>query len=274
MSDEYSYQYYAETLCGYIIKVLTEVLHGCLTNEAYLKLEKSGIKSICSDNRETTLINVDLKMENFDTYNCVVEKTIAVNLKHLQKLLKNVKKKDSITLFIRDDIPNKLGIKIVPVTVNKKTDRAETSYISIREVERPDINIPEGYQYPKVIPSTEYQKMCKKMGVVPGKIINIKIQLNYYISFFCDGGEIISSEMEFGRINPNEDSLYEGHFYITMLNQLIKMPGLSTKMQISAPKDKRFPIKIGMQAGTLGTIEVYLKTKEQVEYEDSKRKDD
>lgn len=268
---EGNYSYYAETPYGYTIKVLTEVLHSCLTNEAFFRLEKSGIKSVCSDNRNTTLINVELMMENFDVYNCKTERTIAVNLKHLQRLLKNVKKKDTITLFITDKMPNKLGIRTVPIMVNKKSERADTSYISIREVTRSGIDIPEGYYYPKVIPATEYQKMCKKMGVVPGKIINITIQENNYISFFCDGGDIISSELTFGSIDPKlSKNTYEGRFYITILNQLIKMPGLSPKMQISAPKDKRFPIRIKMQAGNLGFIEVYLKTKEQIEYEEHK----
>lgn len=268
---EENYRFYAETPYGYIIKVMTEVLHGCLTNEAYFQLESSGIKSICSDNRNTTLINVDLQMENFDVYQCKKETTIAVNLKHLQKLLKNIKKKDSISLFITEKISNKLGIRIVPVMVNKKSERAETSYISIRKVTYPSIAVPEGYYYPKVIPSTEYQKMCKKMGVVPEKVITITIQENNYVSFLCDGGDIISSEIEFGEKDPKCQHLYVGRFYTSLLNQLIKMPGLSPKMQISAPEDPGFPIRIKMQAGSLGFIEVYLKTKEQIEFEESKK---
>jgi len=271
MSDEY--QYYAESQYGYTVKGIMEVMHGCLTNEAYFRLEKSGFYSVCSDNRETTLLDIKLPMEQFDSYNCKVERTIAVNLKHLQKLLKSVKKKDAITLFIEEDNTNRLGIKIVPISINKNTEKADISFISIRDVIRPIIEIPDGYYFPKVIPSTDYQKMCKKMGAVPGKIISITIQENNFISFFCDGGDIITSELTFGSkdLKCPKDTLYEGHFYIAHLNQLIKMPGLSPKMQISAPKNKGFPIRIKMQAGQLGSIGVYLKTKEQIEFEDSQK---
>ena len=267
------YQYYAETQYGYTIKVLVEVLQGCLTNDAFFRLEKSGIKFCCADNRETMLLRFELNMENFDNYSCDTEKMIAVNLKHLHKLVKNVKKKDSIALFISNEYPTKLGIKIVPVMINKQSERAEISYISIREVQKGGVITPKGYHYPKVIPSTDYQKMCKKMVTVPGKIVNITIQKNNYISFFCDGGDIISSELTFGTIDPKlpESSIYKGQFYTTMLNQLVKMPGLFPKMQISAPKERGFPIRIKMQTGNLGFIEVYLKEKTQIEFEDSKR---
>ena len=266
-----NYQFFAETLHGYTIKVIIEVLQNCLANDAYFQLTETGIKFCCSDEQESTLINFNLERENFDNYHCQKNMTIAINLKHLHKLLKNVKKKDSITLFIDKDNFNRLWIKVVPIAMNKKLDRAETSHISIREVAIKDYDVPTGYHYPKVIPSTEYQKMCKKMTIVPGKVITITIQQNNYISFYCDGGDIISSEMAFGSIDPklDKDSTYIGSFYTTMLNQLIKMPGLSPKMQISAPKNNGFPIRIKMQAGNLGMIEVYLKTKKQIEYEES-----
>ena len=194
--------FYAETQYGHTVKVLTEVYYGCLTNEAFYRLETTGIRSICSDNRFTTLLNLDLPRGNFDKYICKQDISIAINLKHLQKLLKNIKKKDSITLFIKKSVPNKLGIKIVPIILTKKADKSETSFINIREVTLSGIAIPTGYHFPKVIASTDYQKMCKKMAVVPGKIINITIQQDNFISFFCDG-DIISSDVTLGTKDPN-----------------------------------------------------------------------
>ena len=290
-----NYLYYAESQSGHIVKVLVEVLQSCLTNDAYFTFEKGGIKSCNVDNKATTLINFDLPMEKFEKYFISPEwttssggssvgtkeipkepvpMTIAITIKHLHKLLKNVKKKDSITFFIDKSHPLKLGIRIVPVTINKKSERAETSHISFRTVENfASTSVPEDYHPPKVIPATEYQKMCKKMAVIPGKDISITIQRSNFICFFCDGGNIVSSEMTFGEKETNvpDGELYVGNFYTTMLNQLIKMPGLSSRMQISAPKNKVYPIRIKMDAGNLGTIEVYLKTKELIEMEASKK---
>lgn len=266
--------FYAKTNSGYIIRGLGAVLHDCLTSDAHFCLEKSGISVCDSDNKNTSLININLPMGNFDTYRCARERTIAVTIKHLHKLLKNVKKKDSITLFIDDKRkPNKLGITVKPVPIAQKSDREETSYITFREVDYQKTDVPEGYHFPKVIASTEYQKMCKKMEIVPGKTITITIQESNYICFYCDGGDIITTEMAFGKLDSNTENVYEENFYASMLKQLIKMPGLSHNMQISAPLDKRFPIKIKMQAGTLGEIEVFLKTQKQVDYESQQQEE-
>jgi len=263
------YDFYAETPSGYTIKILSEILYNCLSDEFFLSLKKTGISSSSKDNRKTTLLMIDLKMENFDNYKCVADKTIAINLKHLQKLLKSIKKKDSITLFIRQNTPNKLGIRIVPTVGTKKSDRIATDYISIREVVIMDHETIDGYDFPKVIGSSDYQKMCKKMIVVPGKIMNIKIQKSNYVSFFCDGGEIMSSELEFGTFDVNEPKCYNDVFYIDTITQLIKIPGLSPKIQIYAPNDDKYPIKFKIQAGTLGTLEIYIKNKNQIDYEET-----
>lgn len=264
------YNFYADTPSGHAIKVLVEVFQRCVLNDGYFNLDKDGIHFCCTDNKKTTLLNSRLHMREFDNYHCETPKTVAINLKHFHKLLKNVKKKDSITMFINKDMPNKLGITLVPIIVKEKSERAETSFITIREVSNGEIDVPDGYHFPKVIPSNEYQKMCKKMAVVPGKTIRITIQENKFISFFCDGGDIISSEMAFGTKEKDTDT-YVGEFYTTTLDQLIKMPGLAPKMQISAPHDNRYPLKIRMNVGTLGFVEVFLKTKNQIEYEESKR---
>lgn len=265
------YKYYARTKNGHTIKILVEVLQSCLTNEAYFKLQTSGIEFRCFDNLKTTLINISLPMENFDEYKCNEDICIAVNLKHFHKILKNIKKKDSISLQIDKSNPTKLEIVIIPISIGRLSERKDTSGIIIREIELAPIRVPESYHYPKVIPSSEYQKMCKKMALVPGKIVEISIQKSNYIKFYCDGGDIFSSGMEFGEIEKTDSEFYRGNFYTTMLNQLIKMPGLSSQMQISAPIQKGYPIKFKMQAGPLGLIEIFLKTKEQIEYEESQR---
>lgn len=270
------YLFHAETPSGYIIKTLIEVLQNCLSNEASFYISNSNGLSLCSpDNKMTTLIYLNLKRENFDKFYCDKDMTISVPLKHINKFIKNIKKKDSITLFIKKNHPTKLGIHIIPTSLNKESDKSETSYVSISEVATPEFDLPEGYHLPKIIPSTEYQKMCKKLSSLPSKIINIKIQYDRYISFFCEGGEILSSEMSFGSLDNTLDyngkQYYENDFNVSQLSQLIKLPGLSNRMKIFSPIDETFPIKISMQAGTLGYVDIFIKNKNQIHYEENKR---
>lgn len=268
------YLFYAATDTGYIIKVLFEVLQNCLTETAFFTLTKEGMKLCSVDNNERLLINIQLNMENFLKYHCDAPRTIAINFKNFHKLIKNIKKKDAMTLFIKKDDPVKLGILIMPANQTKKAEREDESYLTIYEMKLLEIEIPTGYHQPTVIPSTEYQKMCKKIATVSGQTVKIDIQENNYISFLCDGNGIVMSKMSFGELDAKKKK-YSGEFYSSMLTQLIKLPGLEKHMQISAPTKQLFPIRIKMKTGTLGEIEVYLKTKtlidrEKVEKDNSK----
>lgn len=266
---EEEYLFYAETPYGHIVKVLVEVLHSCLTNTVVFDLEKSGITSVCVDKRGTTLIDVNLRMENFARYECHTPRTISANLKHLQKALKNVKKKDEIILYIKSDQPNILYIVISPTNVAKKQEKSETFTISILDAVSDHLKCEWEYHFPKVIPSTDYQKMCKKMKDVPGKVVTVTIQEQYYVSFFCDGSGVMSARSSFGEKREGIEE-YEGEFYTTMLAQLQKVTGLSPTMQIAAPKDPSYPIKITIKAGMLGELTVTLKTKTLIEFEAAK----
>ena len=42
-------------------------------------------------------------------------------------------------------------------------NRITTSFIKIQNLQTIDIDIPEGYQKPIIVPSSDYQKMCKDM---------------------------------------------------------------------------------------------------------------
>lgn len=266
-----NYLFYADTQSGFIIKVISEILNNCLTNEAFFRIQKSGIFLTCMDEKETTLLNLELPSGEFDNFECNKNMTICIGLKQFQKTLKNIKKKDTITLWIEKTRPTKLGIKINSQGGAKKSDRVDTFEISIREDNVKSIIIPEDHNYPKVIPTNDFQKICKNLGIVLGKTLKITIQQNNYIQFYCDGEDVTSVKSEFGEFNPKlpKKQTFEKDFYISSLTQLIKIPGLSQRMQISAPKHHGLPIRIKVHAGTLGTLDVYLKTKEQIDFDDS-----
>jgi hypothetical protein len=75
----------------------------------------------------------------------------------------------------------------------------------------------------------------------------------------------------------NIRGLYEASFYASILNLLVKLPGLCTQMQFYSPTIPHFPLKIKMNAGqsgtTLGEIEVYIKDIPQITYEESIRQE-
>ena len=185
----------AETPQGFIFKTLVELLNNCLTNDAHFRLEKAAISSSCADTHRTILIKIELLRENFLEYSSVEEAHIGVNLKQLHKLIKNIKKKDKIILFLDPTKPRKWGITAMPNTTTPESQKSDTSYITYHTVRKTDFEVNGGYANPKVIKSVDFQKMCKEMTTV-GKVLQVTIQGSNYVSFFADGGDIIIAGMK------------------------------------------------------------------------------
>lgn len=190
--------FYAEISKGYILKVMVDILTGPL-QRAYLNIDKDGIKLRQSDLGNMVLYDIDLPRKNFRPFKCSKQMTISVNLKHMQGLLKNVKKKDSITMFIDPKYEGKFVIMIRP-DAGKKNARTETNSIVFQEEkDYKFISLPEGgYLYPMVIEATDFQKI-KRLTTI-GKFVNVTIQRDNYLAFTCDAGVVYDSSLEFGEL--------------------------------------------------------------------------
>ena len=198
--------FWAEAAKGHVIKVLFDALASIPRGS--FNLRKEGIFFRNSDEHNGILFDAELFRENFRSYKCLEEKTISINLKHLQKLLRNVKKKDSVTLFIEKSAPTLLQLKVKPegTGASKKTSsRSETNKIIFQEEPNYDpLGLPEGgYEYPMVIEATDFQKIKRLISL--GKIINVKMQKNNYLTFYSDAGNIYASALEYGEVLATED---------------------------------------------------------------------
>lgn len=251
---------------GYTIKALIDVLAASFSR-ARLKIRQDGIYYRDADSTMSMLEDVKLDRVKFRRYECKEEMDISFNLRHLQRLIKNVRKKDSITMFIDEEVPDRFGFAIQPENAAGALARTETIYVTLQyEYDGHEIDLPPegGYHYPMVIDSTGFQKFKRQTSV--GTTIKIKMQSDHYISFFCDEGEIYSTELSFGELKPDEEE-YAEDFNATKLNQIIKMPALAPQMRFYAPKTPGFPLRIAMDVGSFGTIQVFIKDKKQIEYE-------
>ena len=331
--------FYAEAVKGYTLKVMIDSLAMAMARTTF-QATKKGFFHRNTDEAEHILFDVKFCRENFKPYRCHEEVTFSLNLKHLQKMVRNVKKKDSIIMFISKKRPDRLAVAIRPCgSSTGHNSRLETFFVTITRIKEdeqprglPDIYIDkhgksiEVYGYPKVIDASDFQKM-KKMTTV-GKIVEVQMQQNNYISFYSDNGELYGTKLEFGEIldNPesegecdHEDSdadqgdisdgeesddgsesdndepeisrdnteistncdddsdddeikgWYEAEFHMSIFGLLMKLPGLCTQMQFYAPRVERYPLKIRMQAGTLGPVTVYIKDTIQIANEQTQR---
>lgn len=256
----------AKTHCAYTIKILAELLQNNLKTACF-EIDKNGIKLSMMDHHETILINLSLESENFILYKFKPKERmfLGINLSHFHRMLKSIKKKDSMQLFIDDDSPNDLGIKVIP----KENNRITTSFIKIQSIQNLSIALPTGYGKPVIVPSSEYQKMCKDMSHISNVVCIIA--KSFHIKFICNAGGVMKRHVEFGEMSESdddenqEDTEYKDIFDTDQLSRITKIAGLSNNMQIY-PK-RRNPLLFKSSIGSLGKISIYIKSKDQIEHE-------
>lgn len=268
----------AKTHNAYIIKILAELLQNNIKTACF-EIDVNGISLCMMDHHRTILIELYLESENFTLYKFKSKDKLflGVNLNHFHKMLKSIKKKDSMQLFINDDAPNDLGIKVIP----KENNRITTSFIKIQGIQTLDIDVPTGYGKPIIVPSSEYQKMCKDMAHI-GNMINI-VAKNFHIKFICNAGGVMKRHVDFGETCDSDDEdeektavEYNQEFDTEQLARITKMAGLGGNIQIYPMKG--LPLLFRSSVGSLGKISIYIKSKDLIEKEncvfDSDEEDD
>ncbi len=295
--------FYGEVVKGYIIKTLVDVLVGSF-NRTPFSITENGVYIRDCDKNRSILFNIELYREKFIKYKCEQDIFFSANVKHIQRLIRNLKKKDSLILGIRKSTPDILCIMICPARKTENTNyRSETADIRIQLESGPNlVDIPNSqvYNFPYVIDASEFQKVKRISSVA--KIIKVIIQGDSYLGFICDK-EIYSTALHFGDppsleekegdSSEEEDSetesqddsgnfesscdsvsessssyIYNAQFNSSLFNHLVKLPGLCTQMQFYAPTEDLFPLRIRMEAGLLGVVDVYIKDTKTLEYDE------
>lgn len=250
---------------AYCLKILAELLTNNIKTGCF-EIDETGISLCMMDHHRRILIDLKLYAENFSVYKFKSKKMyLGINLNHFHKMLKSIKKKDSIQLYIDNDFPTDLAIKVIP----KENNRITTSYVKIQSIQNLVIDLPTGYDKPVIVSSSEYQKMCKDMGNIGNTML--VTSKNFHIEFNCDAGGILKRTVQFGELDDSDDDDKEGEnnqeyrqeFMTEQLCRITKMAGLGTNLQIFPGR----PLLFRSNVGNLGKISIYIKSKEQIDLE-------
>lgn len=255
---------------AYQIKILGELLtnnlkHGCFD------VNEEGITLRMFDQPRKTLVDMNLQSENFSLYKFKSEEKfcLGLNLNHFHKMLKNIKKKDSLQLFISSENPNELGIKTIP----KENTRVTTSGIKIQNIQYVDADIPVGYGKPVIVPSPDFQKMCKELSSIGSTNIRVKAK-GFHIDFIADADGILKRKVRLGESDDSDDedlinntfTSYDATFTTDQFTRINKIAGLGSTMQIFTGTND-LPLLFRSSVGSLGKISIYIKSKELVDKE-------
>lgn len=254
-----NYLFKAKTKEAFVFKVLGELLANTL-KFAPFKINETGIYLRQTDHKRHQLLDVGFQKEKFTVFKCASPISFIVSSTNFYKMLKNIKKKDSVMIYIKESEPDKLGICVEQGDDSNKV--STTIKITYNQVE--EIHLPDGYDNPIIMNNKEFQKMKNLHNISKTILIN---SLPGYVRFFCDDGDLYSREITIGEIDEEEKNSepYEQTFFTQHLTQLTKCAGQSGNVQVFVHND--LPLKIKMNLGNIGELLCYIKSREMIEEE-------
>lgn len=253
----------AKTTEGYTIKVLAELLQNVI-RIACLEVTKEGIKMRMMDSQRKVLFDIDMHHSKFHIFELEGESPlfIGLNLGHLYKMLKIIKKKDGLMMSIDRDDPSSLHLVVYPYENN----RISRSFIKIHLYQQINVPLPTGYTHSIMIPSNEYQRTIKDMNNISDTIIITTRR--YSVSIATSSQGIYSRDVLFGELSDESPIEFREEFDIEQFARIVKIAGLSKYIQVCGGE----PLLLKTNIGQLGTMSIYIKTKGQLRSEEISRK--
>ena len=251
----------ATTDDAYSVKVLIETLLNSIKT-AHIAIDDAGIHMCTMDTHRTVLFSVLLRAADFKKF--YIDEShigrkiyIGINMNHLYTVMKHVKKKEIMSLFIEmDQSPPKLGIRVI----NKQASRTTTSHIIIQNVQELEIEVPEITADGIPIRSVDFQKTVKDMSVIGSSLV---ISANSTgLKFASNKSGIIQRVVDFAVTNKN-DTEYSEEFTTEQILNVSKITGLGAEMRIYPDT----PIRIWSTVGNIGEVDLYIKTMAEINSE-------
>lgn len=301
------YIFYSELVKGSCIKGLIDVLGTAFKHRPCFKISKEGLSINETNDDKLVLFVLDFPRTNWNSFYCKKGIRFNVNVKHMSRLFKSVKKKDSLKMYIPVSSPDKLFFEIS----NSAEDDSEINDINIvyddfnkEETQIPDTyededgNVLNTYGLPKLIKSSAFLKTKKLVNT--REYISVEMQRNNYIKFFVNNTNLYNCSVHAGKLvqHPEEESVdsssdeddeveddenlppeeykgfYSAQFHNSLFLILLKIPSLGTNLNLNfySPRVDGYPLKVFVNIGGIGTLRVYLKDMKQINIETEKKR--
>ena len=244
---------------AYTIKILIELLHNILKIGCF-EIHPSGIKMRMMDSQRRMLIDIWLNHEKFDLFEMVTPEPIfmGINLNHLYRMLKSIKKKDSLSIYMEMRHPDKLFLEVSP----KDQNRVSISSVYVHSAQNVEIALPADYGSPISVSSSEFQCAIKDLVNINDTVaVSIRAKS---LSIKSSTKNIFSREVRFGSQDDESAVTYEGTFDMEQFSRILKIAGLSQTVLVLGSSNA---IAFRSAVGSLGFMSVCIKSKEQIQLE-------
>lgn len=274
------YDFHAIAVKGYPLKIFLDILatsYACID----LRLLADGI-TLREAVKETKSIAHEAFVERcqLEGYH-VVEGGMCVSfdVQALQKRLKNVRKKDTLTFQIRRNQPEKLFVTISqpsPASGEGGGMAADSEEVFVRITRRdmalPMVDLPEDVDYhqPIVIGARRFQRV--KRQIASQREVRIQMNGNRFLSISAHDGDASGATLNFGMLPPGTPPTYSRIFSKKQMIQIIKLPGMtSVNMAFREPKVRDYPLMASADIGRFGSLRVYIQDKTAIERAESQQ---
>lgn len=256
-----------KTILEVLKDVLTDINLEC-TNDYTdendpTRIIKGGIKIVTVDPTKSVLINLKLDADQFTTYFCAHSPfIIGLNLSTLYKLLKNLEREETLTLFVEDSEKQYLAVQIENTEKN-----CITMYrIKLMDLDNIPVKLPSTeYDAMVTMSSSDFHKVCKEMHQI-SEYIEIRCTPRFIKFTFkgdsCDGSKLFIVDEKNGinikyikYCNETSNSAFpiiQGIYELKNLTLFTKCTNLCNEIQIYMRNN--YPLVIKYSIATLGRI--------------------
>ncbi len=241
------------------IKTMVEALKDLLT-DTRIEFDITGMKVVAMDNAHIVLVHLKLDANRFEHFHCSRRLDIGVNMLNLHKLVKTINSNDVLVMFIDNDDPNHLGIRIENTEKNSFT----TYRLDLLDLDNQKIDVdPAEFSSVITLPSTDFQKICRDMHNIADHV-EIK-NFDNKLVFSCRG-EFCSQETvlcDDTKCQPptatdatKPQHIVQGIFSLKYLVMFTKCTNLCNIVELYIRND--FPLIVKYNVASLGSIKLLV----------------
>jgi proliferating cell nuclear antigen PCNA len=260
--------FHLKTRDGFVFKIFSEFFSSCMMRCAF-NIDKNGLSMLSTDNKNHRLFSVMMPRLKFRNFTFTKPFTFDVNSNHLHKIMKTIRKKDSLTMYITEESPHELNISVSQGLENIES----TSTIRIMYVHPANIDIID-YSEKSYVNCTgkDFQKIKNLSNI--GKKTNVILNKRD-ILFECDGSDVISKSIKIGEDNEHNNDKNNEQVKVSIqtvyISSLSKIASISSNVLIYICENS--PVKITFDIPTVGDFNVFVKTEKMITEEDKQNSD-